>query len=174
MDLEKLDNVVNELEQNSKQLKDFTAVYSEISTLQSNINQNLELIEENNKNLNSVSDVIKKQTEENTKQLKVANDFLEQKIGEIYKDNKAFQKELDATLITRLDKHKSDIQVEIRNEGTQIQRAFETTLNSNFNSMETKIKERFDLQSKELKTLRILVFVLIAIGIGLGIGLYLK
>jgi hypothetical protein len=40
--------------------------------------------------------------------------------------------------------------------------------------METKIKERFDLQSKELKTLRILVYVLIAIGIGLGIGLYLK
>lgn len=174
MDLEKLDNVVNELEQNSKQLKDFTAVYSEISTLQSNISRNLELIEENNKNLNSVSDVIKKQTEENTKQLKVANDFLEQKIEEIYKDNKSFQKELDATLITRLDKHKSDIQVEIRNEGTQIQRAFETTLNSTFNSMETKIKERFDLQSKELNTLRILVFVLIAIGIGLGIGLYLK
>ena len=174
MDLEKLDSVVNELEHNSKQLKSFTDVYSEISTLQSNISRNLELIEENNKNLNSVSAVIKKQTEENTKQLKVANEFLEQKIGEIYKDNKAFQKELDATLITRLDKHKSDIQIEIRNEGTQIQRAFETTLNSNFNSMETKIKERFDLQSKELKTLKILVFVLIAIGIGLGVGLYLK
>ena len=174
MDLEKLDNVVNELEQNSKQLKGFTAVYSEISTLQTNISRNLELIEENNRNLNSVSDVIKKQTEENTKQLKVANDFLEQKILEIYKDNKSFQKELDASLITRLDKNKSDIQIEIRNEGTQIQRAFETTLNSNFNSMETKIKERFDLQSKELKTLRILVFVLIAIGISLGIVLYLK
>ena len=174
MDLEKLDSVVNELEHNSKQLKGFTDVYSEISTLQSNISRNLELIEENNKSLNSVSDVIKKKTEENTKQLKVANDFLEQKIGEIYKDNKAFQKELDATLITRLDKHKSDIQVEIRNEGTQIQRAFETTLNSNFNTMESKIKERFELQSKELKTLKILVFVIIAIGIGLGIGLYLK
>ncbi len=174
MDLEKLDSVVNELEQNSKQLKNFTDVYSEISTLQSNISRNLKLIEENNKSLNSVSDVIKKQTEENTKQLKIANDFLEQKIGEIYKDNKAFQKELDATLITRLDKHKSDIQVEIRNEGTQIQRAFETALNSNFSIMESKIRERFELQSKELKTLKILVFVLITIGIGLGIGLYLK
>ncbi|WP_298265965.1 hypothetical protein [uncultured Lutibacter sp.] len=174
MDLEKLDSVVNELEHNSKQLKDFTDVYSEISTLQSNINRNLELIEQNNKSLNSVSSVIKKKTEENTEQLKVANKFLEQKIGEIYKDNKSFQKELDATLITRLDKHKSDIQVEIRNEGTQIQRAFETTLNSNFNTMESKIKERFELQSKEMKTLKILIFILIAIGIGLGVGLYLK
>ena len=174
MDLEKLDSVVNELEHNSKQLKGFKAVYLEISSLQINISRNLELIEENNKSLNSVSDVIKKKTEENTEQLKVANDFLEQKIGEIYKDNKAFQKELDATLITRLDKHRSDIQIEIRNEGTQIQRAFETTLNSNFNKMESKIKERFELQSKELKTLKILVFVLIAIGVGLGIGIYLK
>ena len=40
--------------------------------------------------------------------------------------------------------------------------------------MESKIKERFELQSKELKTLKILVFVLIAIGVGLGIGIYLK
>lgn len=174
MDLEKLDNVVNELEHNSKQLKDFTAIYSEISSLQSNISRNLELIEENNKSLDSVSDVIKLKTEENSKQLKVINDFLEQRIGELYKDNKAYQKELDATLITRLDKHKSDIQIEIRNEGTQIQRAFETTLNSNFNSMESKIKEQFDLQSKEFKTMKILIIVLIVIGIGLGIGLYLK
>jgi len=174
MDLEKLDSVVNELEFNSKQLKGFTDVYSEISALQSNISRNLKLIEDNNKSLNSVSDVIKVKTEENTKQLKVANDFLEQKIGEIYKDNKAFQKELDAALVTKLDKHKSDIQIEIRNEGTQIQRAFETTINSNFNSMESKIKERFDSQSKELKIMKILIFVLIVIGIGLGIGLYLK
>ena len=174
MDLEKLDSVVKELENNSKQLKSFTEVYSEISTLQSNISRNLDFIEENNKSLNSVSAVIKKQTEENTKQLKVANEFLEQKIGEIYNDNKAFQKELDAALITRLDKHKSDIQVEIRNEGTQIQRAFETTLNSNFNSMESKIKELFDSQSKEIKTMKILIFILIALGVGLGIGIYLK
>lgn len=174
MDLQKLDNVVNELEQNSKQLKDFTAIYSEIATLHSNISRNLDLIEENNKSLNSVSTVIKEKTEENTEQLRVANDLIEQKIGEIYKDNKAFQKELDATLITRLDKHKSDIQIEIRNEGTQIQRAFETTLNTNFNSMESKIKERFDKQSKELKTMKIVVFLIIIIAIGLGVGLYLK
>ena len=40
--------------------------------------------------------------------------------------------------------------------------------------MESKIKELFDSQSKEIKTMKILLFVLIAIGVGLGIGLYLK
>jgi transcriptional regulator of heat shock response len=96
------------------------------------------------------------------------------KIQELYQDNKNFQKELDASLITRLDKHKSDIQVEVRNEGTQIQRGFETTLNTNFNSMESKLKELFDVQSKQLNMLKILMFVTIGIGIGLAIGLYLK
>jgi hypothetical protein len=174
MDLEKLDSVVNELEQNSKQIKDFATVYSEISKLQSNINQNLELLEKNNKTLNSLNEVLKKDSEENIKQLKIANNFLEERIGEIHKDNKSFQKELDATIITRLEKHKSDIQVDIRNEGVQIQRSFETTLNSNFNSMENKIKERFELQTNELKTLKTLIIVLITIGIGLGIGIFLK
>ena len=174
MDLEKLDSVVNELDQNSKKLKDFVAVYSEISTLQSSISLNLELIEENNKNLNSVSDVIKKKTEENSKQLKATNDFLELKIEELYKDNKSFQKELDETLKTRLEKHKSDIQLEVRNEGAQIQRSFETILNSNFNSMESKIKTYFEVQSKELKTLKILLFLMVAIIVVLGLVLYLK
>ena len=77
-------------------------------------------------------------------------------------------------MITRLDKHKSDIQVEVRNEGTQIQRGFETILNTNFNSMESKLKDLFDVQSKQLNMLKILTFVAIGIGIGLAIGLYLK
>lgn len=174
MDLEKLDSVVNELELNSKQLKGFTDVYAEISALQTNINRNLKLIEENNKNLNSISKVIKKQSEESLKQLKAANDILEQKIAELYKDNKSFQKELDASLITRLDKHKSDIQVEVRNEGTQIQRAFKTTLDDNFNAMKKEVKEQFELQTKELKLLKILLIILTIISIGLGIALYLK
>ena len=99
---------------------------------------------------------------------------IQKKIQELYQDNKNFQKELDASLITRLDKHKSDIQVEVRNEGAQIQRGFETTLNSNFNSLESKLKEFFDVQSKRLNMLKILIFVTIGIGIGLAIGLYLK
>ncbi|MCD8445377.1 hypothetical protein, partial [Tenacibaculum finnmarkense] len=100
MDLEKLDNIVIELEQNSEELKGFTQVYSEISSLQSNISLNLELIEENNKNLNSVSNVIKKETRENSNQLKLINNTVEQKTERINTDNKAFQRELDATLIT--------------------------------------------------------------------------
>lgn len=160
-DLEKLDNAIKELEKQSNDLKDFNAVYAEIAKLKQDILENLKLLKENNKGLADISTDVEKRLEEYQK-----------KIDEIYKDNKAFQKELDASITSRLDKHKSDIQVEIRNEGTQIQRAFETALNSNFNQMESKIKDAFERQTKQLNTLKILTFILIALSIGLAVGLF--
>ena len=173
-DLEKLDNTIKELEKQSNDLKNFNEVYSEIGKLKDGISNSLSLLNENNDGFNKISTEVKSRLEKNKKQVESLENELFKKIQEFYQDNKKFQKELDESLITRLNKHKSDIKVDLRNEGTQIQRAFETTLNSNFNSMESKTKELFDSQSKEIKTMKILIFVLIAIGVGLGIGLYLK
>lgn len=173
-DLEKLDNAIKELEIQSNDLKDFNKVYSEIGKLKDGISNNLSLLKENNDGFSTISTEVRSRLEESKKQIESLESGLLKKIQELYQDNKNFQKELDASLITRLDKHKSDIQVEVRNEGTQIQRGFETTLNTNFNSMESKLKELFNAQSKQLNTLKILLFVTIGIGIGLAIGLYLK
>lgn len=173
-DLEKLDNAIKELEIQSNDLKDFNKVYSEIGKLKDGISNSLTILKDNNDGFSSISNEVKLRLEESKKQIETLEHELVKKIQELYQDNKNFQKELDTSLITRLDKHKSDIQVEVRNEGTQIQRGFETTLNTNFNSMETKLKELFNAQSKQLSTLKILMFVAIGIGIGLSIGLYLK
>ena len=102
------------------------------------------------------------------------NDFVINKFNELFADNKAFQKEIDSNLISRLEKHKSDIQVEIRNEGTQIQRAFENTLTSNFNNMESKLQKHFKTQTKQMNLLKVLLFVSIGIGITIAIGLFMK
>lgn len=173
-DLEKLDNAIKELEIQSNDLKDFNKVYSEIGILKEGISNNLSLLKENNDGFSTISTEVKSRLEESKKQFESLESELLKKIQELYQDNKNFQKELDASLITRLDKHKSDIQIEVRNEGIQIQRGFETTLNTNFNSMESKLKELFDVQSKQLNMLKNLMFVAIGIGIGLAIGLYLK
>lgn len=173
-DLEKLDSAIKELEEQSNNLKEFNKVYSEIGKLKHDINNNLSLLKENNAGFSNVSSEIKKSLENSEKHLALLEAELFKKIQELYNDNKGFQKELDASLVTRLDKHKSDIQVEIRNEGTQIQRSFENALNSNFNSMETKLKNSFALQGKQLTTIKILLYVIIGIGVGLAIGLYLK
>lgn len=173
-DLEKLANTIKELEEQSNNLKEFNKVYSEIRKLKQDIADNLTLLKENNDGFETISERIQSRLEKSEKQIEKLESELLKKIQELYQDNKNFQKELDASLITRLDKHKSDIQVEIRNEGTQIQRAFETSLNTNFNSMESKLKENFYQQTKQLNTLKILMFVMIGIGIGFAIGLFLK
>lgn len=173
-DLEKLDNAIKELESQSRDFKEISEMYAEIAKLKDGIFDNLALLKENNEGFSAISEEVTSRLEKSKEQLDKIESELVKKIQELYQDNKNFQKELDGSLVTRLDKHKSDIQVEIRNEGTQIQRVFEATLNSNFNSMESKLKEHFDLQSKRLNMLKILLFVIIGIGIGLGIGLYFK
>lgn len=173
-DLEKLVKTINELEIQSNDLKEFNKVYSEIGKLKNEISQNLMILKENNEGFSQLSEKIQARL----KMLEVQAEKLEieltKKIQEIYKDNKQFQKELDSSLITRLEKHKSDIQVELRNEGTQIQRAFETSLNLNFNALELKLIENFKIQSKQINTLKFLLLALIGLCVGLTVGLYLK
>lgn len=173
-DLEKLDNAIKELEIQSNDLKEFNKVYSEIGKLKDGISNSLTILKENNNGFSTISNEVKSRLEESKKQVENLESELLKKIQELYQDNKNFQKDLDSSLITRLDKHKSDIQVEVRNEGAQIQRGFETTLDMNFNRMETKLKGLFDVQAKQLNIVKILLFVTIAIGIGLAVGLYLN
>lgn len=160
--LEKLDNAIKELEKQSNDLKDFNSVYSEIAKLKHEIQENLKLLQENNARLIDISKDVRGSIEE-----------FQKRVDELYKDNKAYQKELDASIASRLEKHQSDIQIEVRNEGTQIQRAFETSLNSNFNQMESKIKESFEQQKKKLESQKILTIILIAISIGLAVALFI-
>lgn len=171
-DLAKLDNAIKELEEQSNDLKEFNKVYFEIGKLKSDISENLKLLKENNDGFESLSKRIQEGLEQSKKQLENLESELLKKIQELYQDNKNFQKELDSSINSRLEKNKSDIQVEIRNEGTQIQRAFENTLTSSFNNMESKLKEQFAGQSKQINTLKILLFVVIGIGVGLAVGLY--
>ena len=159
----KLGNTIKSLGVQSGLLSNATKLYDNISKLQNDLTNSYLSFEESKTKINEISQRLKEDL----------SNFKTQ-IQELYQDNKNFQKELDASLITRLDKYKSDIQIEVRNEGTQMQRSFETTLNSNFNSMESKLKEHFHVQSKQLNTLKILMFVVIGIGIGLAISFYLK
>ncbi len=173
-DLTKLDDAIKELEIQSKDLVEFNKVYSEIGNLKSELNENLKLLEKNNKGFESLSESIHEKLGQFKKQIEKFEVDLLELIQELYKDNKNFQKELDSSITSRLEKNKSDIQIEIRNEGIQIQRALENSLTSSFNNMETSIKEQFEVQASQLKTLKIILFVLIAIGIGLAIWLYIK
>lgn len=173
-DLEKLDRTIQELELQSNELKEFNKIYAEIGKLKQDISDNLSLLKENNDGFKALSNEIESRLQKAEEQAEKLEDVLSKKVQELYQDNKNFQKELDNNLTTRLEKHKSDIQLEVRNEGTQIQRAFELTLNSNFNAMESKLKEKFEQHLKQINVLKILLYIIIGLCIGIAAGFYLK
>lgn len=150
--------IQNNLEQSKKELE----------TLGSELLYKIQELVQDNK------DFQKKIDESILSQLGNMEAGLLKKVQELYLDNKSFQKELDSSIISRLEKHKSDVQVEIRNEGIQIQRSFENTLNLNFNTMESKIKEQFDQQLKELKFVKTVMLTLTLLVVGLAFALFLK
>jgi CHASE3 domain sensor protein len=162
-DLEKLDNAIKELEIQSNDLKDFNKVYSEIVTLKDGISNSLSSLRENNDGFSTITLLVKSRLEESKKQIESLESVLLSKIRELYQDNQNFQKELDASLITRLDKHKSDIQVEVRNEGSQIQRGLENSIDSKLNKLESTLDGTLANQKKQLSNLKILVIVLVII-----------
>jgi len=173
-DFEKLDTVIRELEEQSSELKEFNKVYSEIGRLKTDISENFSLLKKHTEDLGVVSSRINSFIDSSKKQFDEIQNGVSKKMEESYQDNKTFQKELDASLITRLDKHKSDIQVEIRNEGSQQQRAFENTLNNNFNNIDAKLKEQFDKVDNKVKILTNLNILLVVLVIAMVVFLYLK
>lgn len=152
MDLEKLDKTINELDKSSQQLKGFSEIFAELSDLHTSVSKNNNFFKTASSKLEKVSNSIDSEL----------------------KDFKATFKELDSSIVTRLDKHKSDIQVEIRNEGTQIQRGFENSLNSNFSNLENKINEKFgDFETKIKSNKTLIIISLISGLINIGLIAYL-
>jgi len=152
MDLEKLDKTIKELDESSKQLKGFAELFAELAKLQNAVSKNNDFFKTASTKLENVSNSIEISL----------------------KDFKTTFKELDSSLITRLDRHKSDLQVEIRNEGTQIQRGFENALNSNFNNLENKLNEKFrNFEDKIKSNKTLIIFSLISGIINLGLIVYL-
>lgn len=157
VDLEKLDKAINELEKQSNDLKDFNAVYSEILSLKDDIKDNLDELKKFNTGLQEISkDIDGKLIEVN------------KKVDELYSDNRSFQKELDSSLSSRLEKHKSDIQVEIRNAGDRIQKGIELALNTSLKNFENTYLERFNVMGKKIKSIQILLIILLILAIGVG------
>ncbi|GAB6283436.1 MAG: hypothetical protein STSR0008_22030 [Ignavibacterium sp.] len=163
MDLEKLDSIINELNNQSNNLVEFNKVYAEIAKFKNDISESIQLLENNNSTLSGATQELKIWLEDSYKQIEKLETVLNTKIKEIYDDNKKYQKELDSSIFSRLEKHKSDIQLEIRDEGKQMQRIFESILTSSFNSMTSKFDERFQEQKKLFKKQNILIVAIIII-----------
>jgi Ribonuclease G/E len=152
--LKKLDEAINELEKQSNELKDFNEIFSEINKLKKELKKSIELLEKSNQNINLISEKIEK----NLKETYLKND-------EIYRGNKTFQKELDSSLASRIEKVKSDLIVEIRNEGAKSQKNLESVMYNNFNQLKFDMKDATQNHSKQLNLLKIMMIGLLSLSI---------
>ena len=172
--LKKLDNTIEQLERQSRDLEEFARIYKLISSLKSDIESSQAKIVENNDSLSELVDKIQKALGEYSESLESMENKLLEKVRELYDDNKKYQKDLDGTINSKLEKNKSDIEVTVRNEGAQIQRAFETSLKSNFTEMSRAIDDRFDLQSKTVMRNTTLLIVILLVQLVTGLLIYLN
>ena len=88
MDLEKLDNTIKELEEQSNNLKEFNKVYSEIGKLKQEIIGSLKLLQDNNESFGSISKEIKTGLENSEKQLDRIESGITKKIQELYNESR--------------------------------------------------------------------------------------
>ena len=172
--LKKLDNTIEQLERQSRDLEEFARIYKLISSLKSDIESSQAKIVENNDSLSELVDKIQKALGEYSESLETMENKLLEKVRELYDDNKKYQKDLDGTINSKLEKNKSDIEVTVRNEGAQIQRAFETSLKSNFTEMSGAIDDRFALQSKTVMRNTTLLIVILLVQLVTGLLVYLN
>jgi len=172
--LKKLDNTIEQLERQSRDLEEFARIYKLISSLKSDIELSQAKIVENNDSFSELVDKIQKVLGEYSESLESMENKLLEKVRELYDDNKKYQKDLDGTINSKLEKNKSDIEVTVRNEGAQIQRAFETSLKSNFTEMSGAIDDRFDLQSKTVIRNTTLLIVILLVQLVTGLLVYLN
>lgn len=171
--LEKLDKTVEQLERQSRDLEEFVRIYKLISSLKSEIELSQTKIAENNHKFTELAKEIQTALAGQSHSLTNMEEKLLAKVRELYDDNKKYQKELDDSLNSKLEKHKSDIEVTVRNEGSQIQRAFETALNANFGEMRKEIDGHYVEQSKKVKMNTSLLIVVLLIQIAFGVLIYL-
>ena len=75
--------------------------------------------------------------------------------------------------LQNLKKNKSDIEVTVRNEGSQIQRSFETSLKSNFNEMKQVLNDKFEEHSKYVRRNTAILITLIVTQIAIGVLVFL-
>jgi len=170
MDLEKLDNVIEELNNQADKLVEFGKVYDEISKLKNDLVNSLQLLDKNNATVSILAEKVNNQLTEFQKLIELHGVAQNKRITEIYEDNKHYQKELDKSIFTRLEKHKSDIQIDLRDESKQMQKAFKLGLTASFREMIDKmdikleeIKKRYDKEKLILISIVILTLISIAL-----------
>lgn len=171
--LSKLDETIDQLEKQAEMLKQNNKVLTKVAELSSSIEKGVSELSIGNKNF----DTTKKEIQTSLKSLNDSVSNIEKQnekhIDTLVTANKKFLRELSDDVSSKLERFSSDIQVSIRQERTHLQEALQNNIANQFNNLESKQKELFTQQAKQISLLKILLFIVIGLCIGLGIKLFI-
>ena len=173
-DLEKLNNDVLTNNESSKDAISKIELIKEdlsttISTYESFIEDAKRALEEINGTIDSRVSEIQKENLDFNKQLadsykEMENDLLTQ-LQNIRNENKKLYLEFDEILSSKLDRNKSDIQVEIRNNSNEVITDIEIKMDSKILELENKIREYSDELNKKAESQRKFLIILTVLSI---------
>lgn len=96
--------------------------------------------------------------------IKLENDFFTQ-IQALSTENKKMYLELENILSSKLERNKSDIEVEIRNQSNETQKSVEKVIENKFITMERELKSTIEALDKKLKTQQLILIGALVVGV---------
>jgi uncharacterized phage infection (PIP) family protein YhgE len=171
--LSKLDETIDLLEKQAEMLKQNNKVLAKVAELSTSIEKGVSELTIGNQNF----DATRNEIQTSLKSLNDSVNNLEKKnekhIDTLVTENKKFLRELSDDISSKLTRFSSDIQVSIRQERNHLQEALQNNITSQFNNLESKQRDLFARQAKQISYLKILLVVLIVLCLGLGVKLFI-
>ena len=169
-DLKKLDEIISQLDIESKKLKVFHEIYAEIEKLKADLESNINAFDVSSEKLDKSSIALDKEAKALKEKLSEIKDEIMQKVESIEEINKKFQREFDSDVTSKLNKHSSDIEVTIRAEAKETANSIENSLTKLFpeqlNEIKTtlfKVADDNDKLTKKIDLLSLGVLAIVAI-----------
>ena len=169
-DYTKLNSTIEALEKEADNLKSINSIIfnleqskSTLTEYRITIDQMVSGVQETTAGLKNEIDKLALFTSRVELQLKEHQSQLNIWIENLTKQNHQFIREFEDGLNSRLEKHKSDIQVDLRNESVQIQRGVENKINEKMLDMVERVNTRFDKFQTNMNTLKRLAWVSIVL-----------
>ena len=159
--LTKLDETIDQLEKQANEFSQHSKVLSKVSELTVKIEKSITQITEGNQNFEG----IKKDLQNSLKSLNTEVALLkkqnESQIEELISVNKRMIRELDENIVSKLSRFSSDIQISIREEGTQIQRSIELLFKESILDLEKNITAK--IKKAQRLQIPLIIFVILLI-----------
>ena len=170
--LEKLNNTINELENQASTLQQFSGIFGKVNNLKDEVNESSKIIKKSGSDLNAFvkkantdidSTLSQIETRSNKAILSInvlqkenhnkTMEFLKTKLNELYDDNKRYQKDLDGLITSKLEQNKSDIKTEIRSRIRELESFTEKRIVQIKTDIQLSAEKSFAEQNKKLNLL---------------------